>query len=58
MHLELWQCGGHFAAVLFLFLVVALAVAVQFRGQDDSNAEKLATTYTNATGDWNTEDGR
>ncbi|WP_031333412.1 hypothetical protein [Williamsia sp. D3] len=33
-------------------------VAVQFRGQDDSNAEKLATTYTNATGDWNTEDGR
>lgn len=29
-------------------------VAAQFRGQDDSNAEKLAITYTNATGDWST----
>jgi hypothetical protein len=30
------------------------AVAIRFQGQEDSHAQKLATTSTNATGDWNT----
>ena len=33
-------------------------VAAQFRGQDDSNAQNLANTYTAATGDWSTGEGR
>jgi hypothetical protein len=33
-------------------------VAAQFKGQDDSSAEQLATIYTNATGDWSTGETR
>lgn len=31
---------------------IMVHTAAEYRNQDESNAEKLATTYTNATGDW------
>lgn len=35
---------------------IMVNVAEQFRSRDEQSAADLATTYTDATGDWNTQD--
>lgn len=35
---------------------IMVNVAEQFRNRDEQSATELATTYTNATGDWNAQD--
>ncbi|OYD67497.1 hypothetical protein [Rhodococcus sp. OK302] len=35
---------------------IMVNVAEQFRSRDEQSAADLATTYTSATGDWNTQD--